>query len=145
MSVRVMVRWSRGGVLLTGVVLASVWLGGDSSVDGVRAASATPAAVTFRSGTALLTSAIEPERVATTALKVRRDFVAATLRSGQTVACDDSWDCGSAPACDPFTECSVDLYACAVSQQSGLGQCVHRGFCPTCQSLPGDGSADLRR
>lgn len=39
----------------------------------------------------------------------------------QTVDCDTHWDCGSPAACDPFTECDVDLYACVISQKPTAG------------------------
>ncbi|HEX4923369.1 MAG TPA: Hint domain-containing protein [Bdellovibrionales bacterium] len=46
--------------------------------------------------------------------------------------CVNSWDCGSAPMCDPYSECSIDRYAC-VTQPSGCNQCVWQQFCPTCR------------
>ena len=63
-----------------------------------------------------------------------RDNKAVGIASTQDWSCDTNWDCGSALACDPYTECSVDLYACVVSQRTGRGQCVHRGTCGPCQS-----------
>ena len=49
--------------------------------------------------------------------------------------CNDTWDCGSAPRCDPFTECEVDLYRCEVNPRTGYRDCRHVGRCGTCRAL----------
>lgn len=49
--------------------------------------------------------------------------------------CNDTWDCGSAPRCDPYSECSIDIYRCEVNPRTGYRDCRHVGFCGPCRGL----------
>jgi hypothetical protein len=49
--------------------------------------------------------------------------------------CDNTFDCGSAPRCDPYTECDVNHYVCEVNPRTGFADCRYAGFCGSCQGL----------
>lgn len=79
-----------------------------------------------------------PRRSADRAPRRSDSVMTSAFTTVQAVACDTNWDCGSALACDPFTECDVDLYACVISQKTGQGECVFQGTCDACVESPGD-------
>lgn len=75
-----------------------------------------------------------PRKAAEESWRHSKGFNVASASSVQTWSlCDNNWDCGSAPTCDPTRECGTDFYSCVISQKTGRGQCVHRGVCDRCR------------
>jgi hypothetical protein len=56
----------------------------------------------------------------------------------------DSWGVGSAPLCDPFTECWTDRYACTISARTRFLAQSFQATCPDCQPVIIDPNRFLR-
>jgi hypothetical protein len=55
------------------------------------------------------------------------------LICGETL-CGNVWDCGAAPKCDPFSNCSANFFVCAEDDALGFRTCQFRGYCPGCKA-----------
>lgn len=51
--------------------------------------------------------------------------------------CRDDYDCGNAPACDPWGNCAINAYRCTTEPRRGSRQCQFVGVCPSCSNPSG--------
>lgn len=59
--------------------------------------------------------------------------------------CRDDWDCGSAPTCDPWTNCAINAYRCTTEPRRGFRGCRFVGVCPACTKPAGGGGLEAHR
>jgi hypothetical protein len=68
-------------------------------------------------------------------LEIAWGFEAASAPQVNQDVCDTTWHCGSAPQCDPHTECSTDWSSCEVNLRTGYRGCQSVWVCPSCRPL----------